>query len=245
MQLKLSEEQQRAIRELSRITAGCCIVAIAAQWITVAATIAIAVHVNYWGGYAVAVVVVASRQHALGVLMHDAAHYRLFSNRFANDWISNIFLAYPCGVSTRLYRNHHAAHHLNLNGADDPDLQILLADEGNWGFPKLWHKGLLVFARDLFGVNAVSFAKYLGIWSPIQSPKTNWSERIPFGLWWLTAATVISFTKGWLIFLLLWAVPIITCTCLIFRLRALAEHVGVKNEHELNATRVVLPYPYS
>ena len=44
-----------------------------------------------------------------------------------------------------------------------------------------------------------------------------------------------------MIFFGLWLLPLVTITSVIFRIRGLAEHVGIENEHELNATRVVLP----
>ncbi len=105
--------------------------AIFVQWLVISIMAYAAVHFDQWTLYVGALVVIATRQHALGVLMHEAAHYRLFSNRPLNDWISDFFLSYSVGLSTRLYRNHHASHHFYVNSVDDPDWQAIRADDEN------------------------------------------------------------------------------------------------------------------
>src|SRR5262245_52434883 len=54
---------------------------ILSQWLLITAVVALAVHVDRWPLWAAAVIVVATRQHALLVLMHEGAHYHLFKNR--------------------------------------------------------------------------------------------------------------------------------------------------------------------
>ncbi|UCE30417.1 MAG: fatty acid desaturase, partial [Burkholderiales bacterium] len=86
----------------------------------------------FWGQpvpVALAAVLMASQQHALFVLAHDAAHYRLFTNRRLNDWVGR-----ACGtlggVSMCTYRVTHRLHHNHLYGRQDPDAAL------NGGYPR-------------------------------------------------------------------------------------------------------------
>ena len=42
-----------------------------------------------------ALFVIGARQLGLAVLMHDASHHALFSNRQVNDWVGSWLAAYP------------------------------------------------------------------------------------------------------------------------------------------------------
>jgi fatty acid desaturase len=52
---------------------------------------------------------------------------------------------------------------------------------------------------------------------------------------------VLWLTSGWLYYLALWVLPSVTVLGVVFRIRQIAEHSGVEDEHELNATRTVVP----
>ena len=41
-----------------------------------------------------AILIVATQQHAMFVLAHEAAHYRLFANRRCNDWVGRLLGAF-------------------------------------------------------------------------------------------------------------------------------------------------------
>src|SRR5258707_228012 len=99
------------VRVFSHVTNWRAAAAIFRQWGFIAVTIAAAVYCHHWAVYALAMVVIASRQHTLVVIMHDATHYRLFTNRTANDLVSDLFCAFPVGISTLGYRLEHLPHH--------------------------------------------------------------------------------------------------------------------------------------
>ena len=69
------------IRDLSRIDSRKFTLAIVIEVLTIAA--AIAISETWWNPviYLLAVIVIGSRINGLGGLMHDAAHYRGYSNR--------------------------------------------------------------------------------------------------------------------------------------------------------------------
>ena len=96
------------------------------------------------------------RQLGMAILMHDAAHRALFSNRKLNDWAGNWLCAYPIWSDTIPYRRYHLQHHAKTGGPEDPDLGLVTP------FPitrsslrrKVW--------RDLSGKTGIKFAK--GAW---------------------------------------------------------------------------------
>ena len=56
------------------------------------------------------------------ILMHEAAHKLLFTNKRWNDWIGKWVVAYPVFTPVQLYRRVHFAHHKDEFGPDEPDM---------------------------------------------------------------------------------------------------------------------------
>ena len=63
----------------------------------------------------VCVLVIGTRQHALFVIAHDAAHYLLYQNRVLNDIVGRACATLQ-GLSMCTYRVIHRLHHNNLYG---------------------------------------------------------------------------------------------------------------------------------
>ncbi len=62
-------------------------------------------------------------QHRLACMMHEASHYTLVKNRFWNDLLGDVLLAFPIFATLSAYRNHHLGHHLYPNDWEkDPNL---------------------------------------------------------------------------------------------------------------------------
>src|SRR5262245_7975125 len=108
------------VRELSRIDNWKAAFAIARQWAVIALAVTAAVWLKTVPAYVLAAVVIVTRQHALGILMHDGTHFRLFSNRKANRILADLFCAFPVGLSTSYYAHQHLDHHRYLNSERDP-----------------------------------------------------------------------------------------------------------------------------
>lgn len=96
-------------RELSRVRNAVAVWAIARQWIVIAAAVAFVTGAGHWWAWPVAACVIATWQHALVVLMHEASHYHLLSNHRLNDVISDLFCAFPINITTRGYRHPRGA----------------------------------------------------------------------------------------------------------------------------------------
>jgi len=97
---------------------------IAVNWGLVAASFAL---VACWPNpltVVLAIFVIGARQLGFAVLMHEAAHRTLFSNRRLNDWGGNWLCAYPVWGDLHPYRPYHLQHHAKTWTADDPDLAL-------------------------------------------------------------------------------------------------------------------------
>ncbi|WP_329563606.1 fatty acid desaturase family protein [Kitasatospora sp. NBC_01266] len=229
------------LRRLSRRRPARSVLAIAWQWAVIAAAQTAAVYWGHWYGYPLAMVVIATRQHALAVLMHDGAHRLLFARRALNDTVSDLLLAFPLFISTTLYRRHHLDHHRYLNTERDPDLDT--APLGNTA--RDW---LRLFAGDVTGVNLLKTVDTLDQFSLLPVLRGNRSvaramgrgRRNLFLACLAVLAAVLTVTGGWLDYLLLWILPSLTALSMILRLRAVAEHVGCDPDGGVGGTRTVL-----
>jgi fatty acid desaturase len=180
--------------------------------------------------------VLTTRQQALFVLAHDAAHYRLFSNRAVNDWVGRISAA-SVGISMCSYRIIHRLHHNDLYGRNDPDLPI------HAGYPRGSRYLVKKVLLDLTGITAYkTYAYFFGF--PLASTRgeterpasTRTSARMRaearrdriFVVAWQVLLLVIAVAADLLAgYLLLWIVPLLTTLQPLLRLRAICEHGAV------------------
>jgi fatty acid desaturase len=182
------------------------------------------------------IVLVGIGQHGLFILAHEAAHYRLFANRTANDLIGRA-LGMAGGVSMCTYRVTHRLHHNNLYTEEDPDTAI------HGGYPRGRAYLLNKLVRDLAGLNAwKTFAYFFG--SPAinadtkreirplddTSPQLRAAARqdrwlvVAFHVAAPLLALAMGGWKGLLMYVVLWIVPLVTVLQPILRVRAILEH---------------------
>ncbi|MEY2551578.1 MAG: hypothetical protein QOG12_1722, partial [Verrucomicrobiota bacterium] len=109
------------VKSLSVVRPWRGVVQIALEWLGIAAAIILCE--AYWNPflYLAAAIWIGARQGALGVMMHEAVHYRLLPNRKWNDWVGDIFTAWPILVTVCAYRQNQWAHHRHVNKPGDPD----------------------------------------------------------------------------------------------------------------------------
>lgn len=199
--------------------------------------LAAAVALAFWPNPLVvilSVIVIGTRQHALFVIAHDAAHYLLYENRRANDLVGRA-AATVQGLSMCTYRVIHRLHHNNLYGELDPDTAL------HGGYPR--GKAYLVrkLLKDLSGFTAwKTYAYFLG-GAPALNTSTNVALRplddtsdklrrdarsdrntvVVFHV----LALLFFYWQGLLVeYLVLWILPLVTVVQAILRLRAIAEH---------------------
>ena len=76
--------------------------------------------------FAIAIVLVGGLMHRLAGLGHEASHYSLLRNKWANDLVGDVFCLFPILATIHFYRLFHMAHHQYTNDPRlDPDLANL------------------------------------------------------------------------------------------------------------------------
>jgi fatty acid desaturase len=240
------------VRRLSEVSEVRGLAAVIFQWLLIALIIGLwcALPPSFgavrWLLYALAVIAIASRQHALMIMMHEGAHQRISRNRAWNDFVSDMFCSFPLGLSTELYRRRHLQHHQHVNSDQDPDWTIMREYE-DWQWPKDQIAAFRLFAGDFLGLAAHKVVATFLLWSPAR--KLIFKRKLKLApadrLRLITFCTAVVALFGafhlWLGFFMFWLVPFLTAFVAISRLRALAEHMVVESEHELNKTRHVDP----
>lgn len=217
----------------------------ARAWASVAQTVGvlaalIAAALVWWTPWLVvpAVVLIATRQQACFVLAHDAAHYRLFEQRWLNDLVGRI-VGGAVGISMCTYRVVHRLHHNHLYEAQDPDIPL------HGGYPRGRAYLMKKLLRDLAGLTAYkTYAYFFGAPAinddagkanrPLDdtAPALRLAARRDR---WLVAgfhiaAPIAAFTAGYGVeYLLLWVLPLVTVLQPILRFRAILEHGAVRD----------------
>ena len=123
---------------------------IAAEYAIIAGAIAIAVAVpdTGWPVKALAILVIGTRQYALGeALLHEASHWHLSNSKSVNDLLGAI-LAWPVFTSLAAYRRFHNRLHHERDIADSEN--SIWEDYEGWGLPPPSRKLGLALAFWLF-----------------------------------------------------------------------------------------------
>lgn len=227
------------LAELTRLSPWRSAFAIALTLSTIALAIAVAwTHFTWWT-VVPAVLLIGTQQHALFVLAHDAAHYRLFGTRWLNDAIGRSVGSIG-GVSMMSYRVIHRLHHNALYSDVDPDIAL------HGGYPRGKAYLLRKLGKDLCGLTArKTFAYFFG--NPAINAETQQAQRplddtssalrgaarrdrwgvVAFHVLAPLAALAFGGPVALGKYLVLWALPLVTVLQPILRLRAICEHGAV------------------
>jgi len=225
--------------------------AVAQTFALIGAVAALAVIFWSWWAALVAIVLMAPLAHALFILAHDAAHYRLYETRWLNDLVGRL-CGTLAGLSMCTYRVIHRLHHNHLYGAEDPDIAL------HGGYPR--GKAYLArkLTKDVAGLTAwKTYAYFFGApaanaaTSTAVRPLDDTSPRLRQAAfrdrWGVLAFHVampaVAFATGWgWYYVVLWLVPLATGLQVIFRLRAICEHGALTDySSPLTAARTNLP----
>jgi fatty acid desaturase len=205
----------RELAELSQLRGP---LAVAADWAVIALAFAFARLIHAWWGYALAVLVIGNRQHALGVLGHEGAHRLLHPSPFLNRWVSQVFCFWPLSGEFDGYRQWHFDHHRHVGTDDDPELVIKLGPKHE--IP-LTRGGLaLIFVGDLLGLGAVDVLKLVFAVRP-----RRYRDLAGLTLFWGAVLTTC-WAAGALWIALVWFAALFTSFWAFFRFRGLTEHTG-------------------
>ncbi|HUO06121.1 MAG TPA: fatty acid desaturase family protein [Candidatus Binataceae bacterium] len=216
-------------------------------WALIVAAVSIALWSHSIIVWILAAIVVGRSQHALAVLMHEAAHFRLLDNRRWNDLIGQWLCAFPVNSDLYRYRKVHLRHHKYLLTDRDPDLSLSRA------YPVTWESFRRKLIRDATGLSAMVMRGYVEVDSKGRNRPTlkyvkmrMVRQRIPrMALGFAIIAALFYVGLGWA-FIALWMIPLFTVNQVILRVRGVLEHAGVPDAKDglRNARTIVSHNPF-
>jgi fatty acid desaturase len=229
------------VRALSTIRPAASLLAVTFEWVAIILAILLYERLaNLWF-LPVVVMWIGARQHALGVLMHEGTHYHLLRNRTANDIVSELFLAWPLFVTMKAYRRTHFAHHRHVNTDRDPDM--VRKQNAEWEFPQSAGALALLLLKDLSGWNTYQQLMEAADMSDTSTTPAAGVDyyRIARLSYYVVIAALVVYFGLWRELLLFWLLPALTWLKVILRVRSIAEHYGIANDHVYTQTRTTLP----
>ncbi len=244
--LRLAPE---SLRPLQRLSTRRALAAVAGTWTLIALSVAAALWSGHWAVWIAAALVVGRCQHALAVLMHDAAHYRMLDHRGWNDFVGHWICAKPIASHLYIYRTVHLRHHRYLHTDRDPDLSLSAP------FPCGRQSFLRKLLRDAVGVSALVMRGYVTVDKDSGRMRLTPRQGNLFRYWMpqtiatrvLAAAIVgsIIYAGYGLAFLVLWVLPLLIVYQVILRMRGVLEHAAVPDKFDplRNARTVVSRNP--
>ena len=234
------------IKQLSALEPARALAATAGEWVSIAAAIALCSFFWHPVLYAIAVMLIGARQHALIILGHDASHFRYLPKRWQNELFGNLFLMWPVFASIEGFRKFHSTHHQYTNLPSDGNRNIWYTHdaagelEPNWVFPKTRAGlALLLLRRAMFVTGMFWIVRGLVGSSLIPSPYWMVAARIAF---YVCVAGALTVFGAWYAFLLFWIVPYCTWHIVIQYARIICEHSAVESDdEEYGITRTTIP----
>ncbi len=215
-------------------------------WAIIAAAMAVAI----WQPLLipVSIMLIGARQLGLTILMHDAAHGALHSNKAVNDFIGHWLAGAPMGGHLKAYRAYHLTHHKFAQQAEDPDLIL------SKPFPITRASLRRKLIRDLTGqtfykqkTNQFANALGLGIKPGKGAENRAQSAReavIPMVITNVIIFSVLTLLGYWWAYFVLWLLPMATWMMMITRLRNIAEHAVVPDNNDpMRHARTTLANP--
>ena len=229
-------------RMFRRLSVSRSVVGLSAEWAGIVVAILLCERYFSIPLYLFSVLWISARILGLGLFMHDGVHGLVAKSRYWNDWISELFAAWPLFISARSYRVKHLAHHANLNTADDPDW--IAKSNPDWRFPMSPRRLFGILLRYLTGMAFIDSYRQMSanaaLTAHMQSrgnAKTYHCLRI---LYYLLLACLLWYSGFGMLFLKYWIVPLATGLQLLNGMRRIAEHSAISNHSALWQTRTTI-----
>ncbi len=197
-------------------------------WCFVALVIGGAVWLGSPLAYLAAFVLMGPMYARFAILMHEAAHKLLFTNKRINDFVGTWFIAYPTFTPISIYRRGHFSHHREEFGPGDPDIRFY------GGYPSDRRALGRRLVRDAVGISG--WKNFTPLFKSLKSktfrPISLSILSVQVILWAVLWAT----TGRWWIYPLLWWLPWMTQWRVLNRLRSIAEHGGLESSGDRRVT---------
>lgn len=193
-------------------------------WLVIIGAAALATWANHPLAWIAAIIIIGGRQLGLSILMHDAAHGLLHTNRRINNFLGQWLTGAATGVDLQAYRTYHLVHHRYTQQPEDPDLSL------SKPFPTSKASMARKIARDLTGIVFLR-QRYAQLVMALKSFGPGAKEQNIFigkafarfaGVQ-LVLLALSLLLYGWTPFLL-WIIALATTFQLFLRIRNIAEH---------------------
>lgn len=229
------------LRQLSRPAPARLLMQTLLEWVYISMLAALAVWLSHLAASLACMLLIATRQNALLVLMHEYSHFQ-FSRRhpWLNDLLGDLLTAFPFFISVHGFRRNHLAHHRAPGTDADPNLQAALR-KPQYQYPKPRKHVLLEIARHAAGWYTLNELKRYTL-------DAGMATALPLRVHAARAAFAIAVLAGvwafdlWREVLLYWLLPMATFFMAILYLRDLGEHFGMPGPG-FYASRTVLAGP--
>lgn len=237
--IKSHPKVRSELSALSAIRPAYSFTALLLDWTIVLSCVSLSEHFDSNLIYLLSILIIASRQHGLLVLMHEGAHFRLHKNATLNDTLSDFLAAFPLLADTAAYRQHHQQHHRHLNTDRDPDWvrKFKLKD---WQFPKSKTEITTDLVKNLY---RAGYEWSVLAWNfsilPLLGRGAKWSGWFRRFTFFAGLGGLIYATGTFQQFLIYWCVPLFLIFPWLQRIRSVAEHFGLPRTNELNHSRNV------
>lgn len=170
------------------------------------------------------VLLIGTRIHALGILMHEASHFNLFSNPKWNDRVAKLFITGPVFISLDSYRKTHQLHHQYSLTTKDPT-HTRKANIAIYDFPK---KKSLYFILDLLKI-LCGYGVYLALSDLLRNRSTAPTKGKSFlgdlKICGIIVFIFILYKFNYLnTYLIFWVLPTLTVLPLLNYWRTISEH---------------------
>lgn len=236
------------VRRLSALDPRRALAAIAVEWLVIGLAIGAATTVDAWPVTVLAVILVGARQHALLVIAHDAAHYRLLPHRGLNDLVGNVFLAWPTFASVEAFRHFHGEHHRFLQREGDGNRALWGTHDAHGGLVPEWRYPKTPLGLALAVLRRAAFVT--GAWWALRGLLGGFlfgtppSVRVLRIVLLVAVAAALTLGSAWPEFLLYWLLPYCTWHVGAQYVRLICEHSAVASDDPAFAdTRSTLPGP--
>ena len=186
-----------------------------------------------WYTFALAFLVVSSRQQALLNCEHEAVHRKFLANRRANEFVGRYLCAAPVSSPFGAARARHLSHHQLLGKPDDPDREL------HRGEDKESRRGLVrYFISSLLG----GFAGMILMGPRVHTDPGSTSARADLiSLVVVQGALFAGMTLAfaWWVYPALWALPLASATAFCHILRSFVEHAITDSEAGAHSNRLI------
>jgi fatty acid desaturase len=206
------------------------------EWMAIIALFWIGFSAHFWPVWVIVIFLLGSRQHALGVLGHDGAHFTAAKNKQINDLASALLCFWPMMTTLGDFRRFHYNHHRYFNSEHDPEIVFKSIMSGKQWQPPITRRRIMAyFIGDLFGFGIFEVLKARQVLTMSGPLFQNAPGRIVKGRWkswigplaFLSAAICVLYISGLLMALAIWYIALLTSFWAFFRLRTWTEHGGI------------------